>query len=525
MKILLVTGRLAERVVREKVGEAKTIHEIEVAVLPVDVIALLTTRDIAVMLKRMNIAAGRYDLIIIPGLCRGSALEIYRKLGIPAVKGTIHADDIPIILELNNPLEYLSPEKPADEVLREVILERNRRILREVEESAVGKSIRVGKVLIPYRPPPLRIMAEIAYAHKLSYSDLLRKARYFVESGADILCLGFEPFNPRPDTVYEFVRTVKKELDVPVAVDTLIPSEISAAVKAGVDLVLSIDLCNVSKALDYLVGSETPFVLIPFDSCRNYLPPHVERLKLIDTLVHTVENNNAQNFIIDPILDPPIPGSLLNSLNLYREVSKRYVDKPLMMGVGNITELIDADSIGVNALLALLALEAGVSLLLTTEHSVKTTGSTNELKIATQMVTIAYAKRSPPKDLGIDLLVAKDKRRVSVVLEAEGAEVVELRDEGLEKFEPDPIGSFRIAVDHDSGVVKLLYVGVRGRKLIKGRSAKAIANYIISEGLVSRFSHAFYLGYELAKASEALVLGKNYVQDEPLFTKKLYIKT
>ena len=29
-------------------------------------------------------------------------------------------------------------------------------------------------------------------------------------------------------------------------------------------------------------------------------------------------------------------------------------------------------------------------------------------------------------------------------------------------------------------------------------------------------SHAFYLGYELAKAVTALTLGKNYVQDEAL---------
>jgi hypothetical protein len=29
-------------------------------------------------------------------------------------------------------------------------------------------------------------------------------------------------------------------------------------------------------------------------------------------------------------------------------------------------------------------------------------------------------------------------------------------------------------------------------------------------------SHAFYLGYEMAKAVTALTLGKNYVQDQPL---------
>jgi dihydropteroate synthase len=38
-------------------------------------------------------------------------------------------------------------------------------------------------------------------------------------------------------------------------------------------------------------------------------------------------------------------------------------------------------------------------------------------------------------------------------------------------------------------------------------------------GLISRMEHATYLGSELEKAEIALKLGKNYVQDFPIFHK------
>jgi dihydropteroate synthase len=43
---------------------------------------------------------------------------------------------------------------------------------------------------------------------------------------------------------------------------------------------------------------------------------------------------------------------------------------------------------------------------------------------------------------------------------------------------------------------------------------------IIKKGLVSRVEHAAYLGAELQKAEISLKLGKNYLQDFPLFKLK-----
>ena len=75
-----------------------------------------------------------------------------------------------------------------------------------------------------------------------------------------------------------------------------------------------------------------------------------------------------------------------------------------------MAELIDADSPGVNALLAGMAMEVKASVIFTSEHSDKTRGSVREMRRATEMMVLA-AERPYPKDLGIDLLILKEKRR------------------------------------------------------------------------------------------------------------------
>ncbi len=53
---------------------------------------------------------------------------------------------------------------------------------------------------------------------------------------------------------------------------------------------------------------------------------------------------------IDPILEP-IGFGFAASLGRYLEVRRRYPDAEMMMGIGNLTELTDVDSAGVNVLL------------------------------------------------------------------------------------------------------------------------------------------------------------------------------
>jgi dihydropteroate synthase len=99
--------------------------------------------------------------------------------------------------------------------------------------------------------------------------------------------------------------------------------------------------------------------------------------------------------------------------------------------------------------------------------------------------------------------------------------------EASEEWRPytlDPLGVFKIRVDHELNCIEALYIGRKGRILIRGKNAKAIQDKILELGLISQLSHAMYLGRELMKAEIALQLGKNYIQEIPLFTKPKYIK-
>jgi dihydropteroate synthase-like protein len=167
--------------------------------------------------------------------------------------------------------------------------------------------------------------------------------------------------------------------------------------------------------------------------------------------------------------------------------------------------------------------EIGASVVLVVEKSVKAQGSTLETKIASQMATLAYFKNSPPKNLGISLLILKDKKRYDIEFERE----YDILIEAIEEEKPytlDPLGVFKIRVNHELKYIEALYIGKKGRILIRGKSAKAIQNKILELGLISQLSHAMYLGREIAKAEIALQLGKNYVQEKSVFTKPKYIK-
>ncbi len=115
--------------------------------------------------------------------------------------------------------------------------------------------------------------------------------------------------------------------------------------------------------------------------------------------------------IADPVLDPPALG-LASSLREYILFREAHPTIPLFFGVGNVTELLDADSTGANALLAALGAEIGASLLFTPEYSAKARGSVHELAIASRMMILAQWRQTPPKDLGLDLLILKEKRRL-----------------------------------------------------------------------------------------------------------------
>ncbi len=203
-------------------------------------------------------------------------------------------------------------------------------------------------------------------------------------------------------------------------------------------------------------------------------------------------------------MDAPL--KVTESILRYHEFSKFDSATPLLCGAGDVTELVDADSIGLNALLALIAEEIDIDLRCTTEASPKTVGSVKELKIATYMAKAAKLRNSPPKDLGLSLLAIKDKIKYETEsIPGNYVEAVENRE-----FIRDPLGDFIIWVAGDKIVCK------HEKLNVVGVNAKEIVDTVLANNLLSRLDHAAYLGRELKKAEIALKLKKNYIQDREI---------
>ena len=151
-----------------------------------------------------------------------------------------------------------------------------------------------------------------------------------------------------------------------------------------------------------------------------------------------------------------------------------------------------------------MAQEAGASIIFTSEHSDKTRGSVREMRRATEMMVLAR-DRPYAKDLGIDLLVLKEKRRRrEPPLEYETAVIAQ---EMQDVVTYDSKGNFRIGIE-DGRIVAVI-----NGKAIKGTRWQDVLYTIIAGGNVSLLDHAGYLGRELYKAELAIRYGRSFEQD------------
>jgi dihydropteroate synthase-like protein len=255
---------------------------------------------------------------------------------------------------------------------------------------------------------------------------------------------------------------------------------------------------------------------------RGYLPKIAEdRVELLNKLISQLHQQGIYKIIGDLVVEPLLNPGLLESLKAYQLFHQKQPDVPLLFGVGNAVELIDADSPGVHASLISLAREVGVNMLHVPEYSVKARGSVSEAVRASQMVFLAEMRGTVIKDLGLDLLILKEKRWKEKLYEASIENEVKILD-GLEEtvYRPDKTGWFEIQIDRiEKKIVAIHYPtgSNRPKTVIKGGNARVVYQAIIREKLISKHDHAAYLGKELAKASIALRLGRSYIQDEPLF--------
>jgi dihydropteroate synthase-like protein len=200
-------------------------------------------------------------------------------------------------------------------------------------------------------------------------------------------------------------------------------------------------------------------------------------------------------FIADAILDP-IHFGLTHSIVRYQKLRKKYPDIKIMMGVGNLTELTDADTTGINALLFGIISELDIHAVLATSVSPHAVNAVAEANIARRMMYAAKRDDRLPRGYSNGLLGLHDRRPFTYSAE----EINEIAS-----LIKDP--SFRIQVS-EAG----LHVYNRDG-LHTGQDPFALYPHLKVD---NDASHAFYLGVELARAQIAWQLNKRYVQDQEI---------
>jgi dihydropteroate synthase len=434
MRILFVTGRLAEPALRQTVGELapRVGFDAEIAVLPISVAALMTPRWVA---RHLDSSHGA-DRVVLPGNCRGDLAEVERVAGVPVVLGPEDLRDLP----------------------------------RHFGTSTVGRE--------DYGAFDVEILAEINHAPKLSHEELLAAAERYRAAGADVIDLGCIP-GERWRHVGPAVADLK-DRGFRVSIDSFDPDEVSDATAAGAELVLSVNASNRGRSVDW--GAEV--VIIP------------DRPGTLDGLDDSVEFLRARGvpFRIDPVLDPIAFGFAV-SLGRFLDARRRFPDEPLMMGVGNLTELTDVDSSGVNAVLLGFCQEIGVKSVLTTEVINWASSSVREIDLARRLMHHAVNHKTLPKHVEPRLIMLRDPKPARFGPEALAEIAARIKDPNWRLFAED-------------GTI----VAMNNRHVLSHPDPFVLFDQMD----VSDPSHAFYLGYEMAKARMALTLRKSYRQDQAL---------
>lgn len=326
----------------------------------------------------------------------------------------------------------------------------------------------------------LRIFAEIVEAPAVTIDEMLRRADLYRAQGGDVIDIGCQPDVAFPH-LEEMVEALKGE-GHKVSVDSGNADELRRGAQAGADFVLSLDETN----LDLIAGTNCVPVLVP--------KPHGD----LQSLVRAVDKAEAMGLkgaMADPILDP-IHFGFTQSLERYAEFRRLRPDAEMLMGTGNLTELTDADSQGVTAVLLGLCSELAIRNVLVVQVSPHTRRTVAEHDAARRLMYRAKSDQSLPKGYGGGLLSLHDLKPFAHSLE----DINELAGEIKDK-------NFRIVVADDGVHI----YNREGHHVARDPFELYPKLAVDDDG-----SHAFYLGYELAKAEIAAALGKRYTQDNPI---------
>jgi len=473
MRILLPTGSATAGIVKTAAERFGGRYEINVAVTG-EIASFLAPGELRKLLSR-----GNYDMVIVSGMCTASFADVERETGVPVYRGPRHAADLPLVLSVLDRVR-LSKTVPADEFIaqtqREEACRKVALLDAEAEADFIIRGVKVGG------GSRMKVLAEIMDAHKRD--DLLADVRRFFADGADIVDLGFG-FDATPGDVERCFATLA-EVEGPLAVDTQDPALIAAALFRA-DLVLSLHEGNIPAVGEAVAEAGAAAIVVP-------------RERTLQENLAAARAAGIRCLIADPLLQP-VGSGLVDSLAGFREAPR-----PLFFGAGNVAELLDADSPGANALLAGMAHEVGAAVIFTSEHSDKTAGSVAEMRRATEMMALMI-DRPYPKDLGLDLLILKEKRRRREP-PLEYGSAMDARP-APDEIVYDPLGCIRIGIEGDC------IVAIHQDRAVRGRHWEDVFYTLLSNGSLSRLDHAAYLGKELFKAELAIRYGRSFEQDGP----------
>ncbi len=431
-RILFLTGHLA----RPRLEKVLAGAELGVAWSIVDIgvkVAALMTETIIIRRLPRPVAA---DRVMVPGRCRADLARLAAEFGLPFERGPEELKDLPA---------WFGKRGHALDLTRH----------------------------------DMRIFAEIVDASALPIDVIFARARAMCTAGADVIDLGCLPDTPFPH-LEEAVQELKAH-GIPVSVDSADPHELRRGGRAGAGFLLSLT----EKTLDVAADTGAQPVLIP--------EPHGDLASLWRAA--EAADRRGISAMLDPILDP-IHFGLMASLTRYAEVRRRLPGAEILMGTGNLTELTDADSGGVTAMLLGICSELHIRNLLVVQVSPHTRRTIQEHDAARRIMLAAREDASLPKDYGAALLALHDRKPFPY----SPAEIAELAAQVKDD-------SFRIEIAEDG-----IHVYNRSRHEIAQDALALFARL----GVETDGAHAFYLGAELMRAEIAWRLGKRYAQDEPL---------
>ena len=431
--LLFLTGHLARpRLERVLEGLGETDFDWTIADIGVKVAALATGDIILRRLERPVVA----DKVILPGRCRADLDRLAAEFGVPFERGPDELADLPAYLGRKG--------KPPD-------LSRH----------------------------DMAIFAEIVDASALSVEAIVLRAKAMRSAGADVIDLGC-----LPDTPFDHMEEAVAALQASghkVSVDSANPDELRRATRCGADYLLSLT----EETLDIASEGRAVPVLVP-------ATPHD-----MASLHRAIDKARAMGiaFMADPILDP-IHYGFSASLARYHALRENDPDVEILMGTGNLTELTDADTSGITAMLLGICSELRIRNLLVVHVSPHTAKTIEEHDAARRMFFAARADNALPRGYSKALLQVHDVKPFAATpadLEAQAKTIrdrnyrIETAADGVHLYNRDSHAVHQDAFDFFPGIEVAGDVG-----------------------------HAFYLGAELQKAEIAHRLGKRYAQDAPL---------